>query len=280
MKRGVLPGIALLFYGLFVLASHIGFWATKGGSVEDRVVIDAPVLAVLYGGDHFLAANLEVFRLASTGLQPMAETGRPDGEYLLRSLKVVADLNPCQEDNYYVANAILAFGGAHAPANDILKRASDCRTWDFYPLFLLGFNHYFFEKNTESAASLFEQAADRSVENSVGLKRIAIVLRSKEIDDAQMALSYLEDQKELARDALLKQSIQKRIVRLKGLVQLREAKKQYENQLGLPLTDVADLINSGIINNFPKDPLGLGYELVNGQFELRQNGMRRMPIPK
>lgn len=62
---------------------------------------------MLYGGDRFLAADLELIRLSATGM----DNGSTDAEYLIRAQRVVAELNPCHEDNYYLANGLLAWGG-------------------------------------------------------------------------------------------------------------------------------------------------------------------------
>lgn len=102
--------LALLGFAVFTAASQ---WrahtpAPDMSMIEGRVVIAAPVLLVLFGGDRFLAANLETMRLAATGM----DLGQADTGYLVRAQQEVAKLNPCHEDNYYLANGLLTWGGA------------------------------------------------------------------------------------------------------------------------------------------------------------------------
>ena len=101
--------------------------------VEGRVVIAAPVLLLLFGGDRFLAANLEVMRLAATGV----DWGQADTSYLIRAQHEVARLNPCHEDNYYLANGLLTWGGAEQEGSAVLRWATECRFWDELPPFFI-----------------------------------------------------------------------------------------------------------------------------------------------
>ena len=116
--------LALLGFGVFSAASQ---WrahtpAPVAPVIEGRVVIAAPVLLVLFGGDRFLAASLETMRLAATGV----DWGQADTGYLVRAQQVVAELNPCHEDNYYLANGLLTWGGADREGTEEIGRAS-CR---------------------------------------------------------------------------------------------------------------------------------------------------------
>ena len=274
MSGKLLPISTLFVYLIFFSLSKSCSWATIGGEVSDRIVISAPVLIPLYLGDNYLAANIEAFRVASTGLEPRHDTGQLDGRYLLRSHEVISQLNPCHEDNYYLANAILAFGGGDEEANGILKEATECRFWDFLPPFLYGFNKYFFANDAESAVEAFEIAASRSPENRVLLQRLAITIQAEELDDSKMALEYLIQQRDAAKDAALKESLNKRIGRLEGLIVLESAQERYEEKYDRPLEASEQLLEYGILESMPEDPLQLGYEFKEGEFRLRQVKIR------
>ena len=64
--------------------------------------------------------------------------------------------------------------------------------------------------------------------------------------------------------------LDKRIVRLQGLMALRAAQQRYEARFGQALTDPQALIDSGELNAFPDDPLRIGYEFAEGRFRLRE----------
>ncbi|MFP3874970.1 MAG: hypothetical protein ACLFV1_11015 [Thiohalophilus sp.] len=234
---------------------------------HDRVVIAAPVLVVLYGGDRFLAADLETIRLSATGI---SATGRTDAHYLIRAHRVVSRLNPCQENNYYFANALLTWGGAVEQGGEVLRRATECRQWDELPPFLHGFNQFFFNRKIDEAQRYLEIAAQRAENNAAGYRKLAVMIEAEQIDDAKMALDFLRQERDKARDPKLRAMLDKRVERLQGLVQLREAQRTYEQRTGRALQQPQELISAGILEAFPRDPLNWGYEFKDGKFILKQ----------
>ncbi|MDZ7662339.1 hypothetical protein [Thiohalophilus sp.] len=236
-------------------------------SLEGQVVITAPVQLLIFAGDRFLAANLEAIRSATITLDDSNDRER--AVYRLRSHRVVAQLNPCHEDNYYMGNAVLTWGGMEEAGNDLLQRATECRFWDEYPPFFLGFNQYFFFHNIEEAQNELEKAAKRSTNNSSVFRKLAIMINAEEMNDEQMAINYLSNEIRTAQDPKLREMLEKRLVRLQGLVTLRKAQNTYEEETGESLDNPKQLITQGILHNFPQDPLNLGYEFINGEFRLR-----------
>lgn len=234
--------------------------------VEGRVVIAAPVLLVLFGGDRFLAANLEAMRLAATGVDSgLANTG-----YLVRAHKEVARLNQCHEDNYYLANALLTWGGAVDEGEAVLRAAMDCRFWDEWPPFFFGFNRFFFQRDVPGAVPALEEAANRAGDNAAGFRKLAVMIQAEQIADEQLALEFLRNERDRAREPKLKEMLAKRVARLGGLVALREAQGVYEKRMREPLRDPQQLLDSGLLEAYPEDPLRLGYEFVDGRFMLKK----------
>ncbi|MVW76734.1 hypothetical protein [Pseudomonas xionganensis] len=255
--------------GFFIFSAFSQLRAYSPNFVEPvaggRVVIVAPVLLALFGGDRFLAANLETFRLAATGVG----WGQADTGYLVRAQYEVARLNACHEDNYYLANGLLTWGGAEREGNAVLKRASNCRFWDELPPFFYGFNKFFFERDKKTAAEYLNMAAQRSTRNAAGFRKLAIMLKVEDIQDERVALEFLQGERDQAKDPKLKDMLSKRAVRLEGLVALREAQRQYEKQ-GAVLQDPQQLLDAGLLQAFPEDPLRLGYEFIDGRFMLKK----------
>jgi hypothetical protein len=233
---------------------------------HDRVVIAAPVLTLLYGGDRFLAADLEALRLAATGIG----NGWADTNYLIRAHKVVAELNPCHEDNLYLANGLLTWGGAVDEGGAILQRATECRHWDHVPPFLYGFNQYFFNRDIETAQQLLELAASRSERDAAALRKLAVMIEVEQIEDEKIALDLLRRERDQARSAQLTAMLDKRVRRLEGLALLREAQRTYEQRTGKPLQEPGELLAAGILDEFPQDPMNWGYEFKDGRFVLRK----------
>lgn len=250
----------------FLTTQALRPYVTQQSAAPTLVAIPAPVLLMLYGGDRYLAASIESARLlteADLSADPLAR------RYFTNLHGNIALLNPCHEDNYYVANAILGWGGGEHEAFDILERASDCRYWDEWPPFYYGFNQYFFQRNYLAAADYMNKAATRSADNRLLFKRLGILMRAKTLSGTSAAIRYLEQEQKTAREEKLKISLGKRIDRLKGLAILEDAQARYEQQLGHRLLDPHELLRKGYLAKVPEDPLKLGYLFVDGRFALR-----------
>jgi hypothetical protein len=260
--------LALLGFSLFIATV---VWrngqpiSVRTSAVVGRVVVSAPVLTALYGGDRFLAANLETIRLSATAV----DKGQADLHYLVRAQAVVAELNACHEDNYYLANGLLTWGGAVAEGNEVLRKAMDCRFWDGIPPFFYGVNLAFFGEDKERAVQALELSAERWPENAVTLRRMAIMLRAEALADERLALNYLMQQRDTTHDPKLREMLDKRVVRLQGLIDLRAAQRRYE-KAHAPLLDLQQLVDSGELAALPQDPLRLGYELRGGRIEFKE----------
>ncbi|MNE47812.1 hypothetical protein D3C80_1422370 [compost metagenome] len=63
--------------------------------------------------------------------------------------------------------------------------------------------------------------------------------------------------------------LDKRVQRLQGLLTLREAQRRYEARHG-PLGDLQQLVEQGVLDSLPVDPLRLGYELRDGRIVLKK----------
>lgn len=260
--------IALLAFALF---ASVASWragssiAVSPPPISDRVVIPAPLLIMLHSGDRFLAADLEAIRLAATG---MDERGVDTG-YLIRAQREVARLNACHEDNYYLANGLLTWGGAVDEGNEVLRAALQCRFWDEFPAFFYGVNLAFFQHNNDEAARVLELGASRSTHNAAAMQKLAIMLRSERFADERLALNYLTQQRDAAADPKLRDMLNKRVIRLQGLIDLRAAQQRYEAAHGA-LSELEQLVTTGLLAELPIDPLRLGYELRNGRIELKK----------
>ncbi|WP_245650809.1 hypothetical protein [Thauera butanivorans] len=247
--------------------------------MADRVVISAPVQVLLAGGDRFLAADFEAIRAAATADDSTADN-EASASFRIRAHRVVAQLNPCHEDNYYIANAMLSWGGAPSEGLDVLRRATDCRMWDEYPAFYLGFNEWFFNRDAAAARNAMELASDRAADpqQAATLRRMGVMIEAGEFADQRVALAFLRQERAQAGDDKLREMLDRRIIRLEGLIALRDAQARYETQAGQPLAHPQMLLDEGLLDAFPNDPLRLGYEFTDGQFRLREvkvPGMKR-----
>jgi hypothetical protein len=272
-----LPLLVVVAYGVFIAgAKSLSGSPLRTEGIEGSVVLPPHLQTILYMGDRYLAANVESMRVLATG----GDLTGMHSDYYHRLHQVVSLLNPCHEDNYYVANALLAWAGGVDAALRILREATDCRFWDEVPPFFLGYNLYFFKRDHATAKAMLFAAADRSTENRVGFQRIGIMFETEAFPDVHAARNYLKLQHEQAREPKLRDMLSQRIARLDGLIALDEAQEAFERRTGRTLQDPNDLLRVDILKQFPSDPMRLGYEFKDGRFalkELKVRGMEERP---
>lgn len=262
-----------IWFGITV--SAIIFWlsaALLGGSgkrdeMASSVVLPAFVQVVIYGGDRYLASNIEYVRGAMSG----GEIRQDEAVFRARVHQEVSALNPCHADNYWVGNAELTWGGGQSEGAEILDRAMRCRFWDEWPAFFLAFNRHFFGRDAQGARSALEIAAQRADEkNAAAYRNLAVMLVANELKDSMLALELVRKERDSATDIRLRRLLDQRVGRLEGLVILRRAKQDFEAALSRPLQQAEELLDAGYLKAFPVDPLGLGYEFRDGEFYLRR----------
>lgn len=264
MTRWLAPVITLSMAALFWVSVALQDDATQQHEIPEEVVVAEPVQVLLYAGDRFLAANIEAIRAQAAATVGDAHSFR------LRAHAAASRLNPCHEDNYWIGNSSLSWGGATEQGFQLLRNASRCRFWDEWPVFFYGFNQSFFLHKIPEARRAMEIAAQRSTDNAAMFRNFSIMLAAGEIDDTQMALELLENERDQAKDPKLHEMLDKRVIRLKGLITLRNAQAAFEKRYKRPLKQPGELLDSGLLDGFPDDPLRIGYEFRDQNFHLRQ----------
>ena len=267
MSSRLAPAITISALGLFWLAvAQHKADTTPQQERPVEIVVSGPVQILLYAGDRFLAANVESIRAAAA---TMATTSGAQ-DFRLRAHQTVSRLNPCHEDNYWVGNASLSWGGLEEHGFDLLFNAMHCRYWDEWPAFFYGFNQHFFRDNVTEARRAVDIAAQRSTDNAAMFHTFSIMLATGKVNNIQMALEMLKHERDDAKDAKLREMLNLRVIRLSGLISLRDAQTAFEERFGKPLTQPQELLESGLLNAFPNDPLQIGYEFREQRFHLKQ----------
>ena len=222
------------------------------------VAISPPVQVMLAGGDRALAANLNTIRLI---VLDVLNLDKRDYPILAKVHRDIAFLQPCQEDNYYVAQAFLPWIGEVASADEILKAAAECRGRDTMPGFFLAFNAFYFRKDFMGAGQWFAETAKRGDEKQ---RDQLLYMASKfyeKGEDLNLAAAMIRGMGMNAANEQLKQFLLARAQRVDNLRELRAAASDYAERFGKSVVDLQQLVNSGVLTQIPPDPLGKGYEI-------------------
>lgn len=228
-------------------------------SPELLVALPKSAQVVLAGGDRNLAANLAGFRVL------VADTLRMSAADYAVQGKLQTDiswLNPAHEDNYYIAAALLPWNGQFDASQFVLERASVARPKDYQPMFYRAFNHYYFLRDPATAAAILYEASARPTaqQDQWALQNLAARWIERGYATSTAA-AMVDAMVENAPSGAFKNYLSKRAQRLKLLSRLQESARTYRSRTALPLIRLEQLVDAGLMDAIPADPLGQGFAL-------------------
>jgi len=183
-----------------------------------------------------------------------------DWESLTLLFKQILALDPFFKQAYYLVQSSLTWDAKrHGDANELLAISRDSRTWDWLPGFFLGFNHFYFLNDNESASRHLMDAS-RVPSAPLGLATLAARLAQK-AGETITAIVFLEAMLDKIDDEEQRKVIEARIEALKGILVLDKAIKSYKERFGTTPEKLDDLINRGVIASLPKNPYERPYTL-------------------
>lgn len=266
--------VLALAAGAYLAANlRMGALPRTGVAPEFSVRLPVPAQVLVAAGDRYLAADLAGFRVL------VADTFRmsPDDYALQAGLqRDIAFLNPAHEDNYYIAAAILPWGGQLDAAQYVLKRAADARPMDYQPLFFYGFNIFHFQRNpAEGAAALLAAVAHTNdVQDQMALKNTAALWMERGYSVSEAA-HRVEAMAKASPPGGFRKYLEVRAARLRTLDDLRTLAKAYQAKTGRRLVEMDELVRAGFIDRVPKDPLKTGFAVDDTGEPVFADALRR-----
>jgi hypothetical protein len=248
---------ALVAYGF--AQNHLSGLSRANAAPELLISLPRFAQVLMAGGDRYLAANLAGFRVL------VADTGRMGAEDYAVQAKLqrdIASFNPAHEDNYYIAAAILPWNGQVDAAQYVLRKASEARTFDWYPLFHYGFLFYHFRKDPATGAKWLLEAVPRvtNQQDEWALQQTAAAWIEKGYQTANAA-GMVEAMAENSPRGAFRNYLKVRARRLRDLAALQSAALVFRERYGRSVDRLDDLVSSGLVAEIPKDALGLGFGL-------------------
>lgn len=257
-----------------LLAGHVfvstNLPASRAGLIEQSgeiIPFPAGVLKLVSLDYRNLIADLIVSRTMSfyggqsKRHEPIdAETYRT----IYNRLDVASELDPYFVDPYVFGQSVLAWeAGMPTEANALLDRGRRFRTDDWVIPFFMGFNaFYFLRDSTQGAAYLMESSGRPGSPPLVGLLAARLASQS---GGTETAVAFLEQLLVETEDDITRQDIRKRLGALRGIEILDQAVQRYRMQFGrLPASPQA-LVEQGFLTQLPTDPYG-------GTFYLNADG--------
>jgi hypothetical protein len=259
---------ALISVAFFVLATHfLNSLPRKQGPEQLDVAISPPVQIMLAGGDRYLSANIETVRLIVLNVLDLDQRDLP---ILALAHRNVAFMQPCQEDNYYVAQAFLPWSGELDAADEVLEAARKCRTWDIMPGFLEAFNAFYFRKDNMRAGKIYEETAAHLQGNDRDRLLYMASQFFEKGENLGVAAVVIRNLEKNATNEKLKSFLGARARRVEILMDLRNAAETYAQRKGVAAKNLQELVAAKLLPEMPVDPLGKGFEVdASGVVQVR-----------
>ncbi|MFP3982354.1 MAG: tetratricopeptide repeat protein [Desulfurivibrionaceae bacterium] len=176
----------------------------------------------------------------------------------------ITDLDPTFWDPYLFGEMMLPWdAGMIEEANELLLKAVRNRPDDYRPLYFLGFNHFFFQKDYNEAGRYLRRAS-RKPGAPYYLTGLAARF-SHYGKDTRAGISFLKKVLRQSDSPKIKAYLTQRIETLKIIADLEDKVAEYKEEFDQPPEKLEDLVEAGIIPEIPADPYG-------GNFTLLSNG--------
>ena len=173
-------------------------------------------------------------------------------------------LDPRFWDPYLFGQMMLTWqAGMFDQANALLLKAAKHRPHDFRPLYFVGFNHFYFQKEFALASKYLRQASIKPGAPSY-LKGLAARL-SLYGNRTEVGIAFLRQMLAGTHDPNLRHYLEKRLTALERINTLERKVMEYRDRFGTLPQGLDDLVAKGLVKEIPEDPYG-------GRFVLLDNG--------
>ena len=258
--------IAVVVYGLLFQ----GVWASREqvrSNTPAGYIIPSKFSRILALGNQGLLSDY-LFLKTATFVGGRSGSGEQlnedDWHFVVSSLDVVTDLDPYFVDPYMLAEGLLAWdAGKPEEANRLLSKGMKYRTFDWRLPFFVGFNHFYFLKDYETASG-FIMTASRLPGSPAYLATLGARLAYYG-GKSKTALLFLEEMLAETDDVLLRSRLEMRMLALERAVAIEDALGKFKAQEGRSPEQLIELVTAGYLSELPLDPYG-------GRWRVLENG--------
>lgn len=265
MKKSILVFSACLCcFGIANVLSHSGLRAARKTIAQrfesPRSHLPADLTRLLAGEFKGLAADYQLLEIGS--FVGSEQKGSPrDWRNIYMALKKSLSLDPYFQQTYIYAQGHLPWDGKMPEQTiELLKISRQHRPWDYIPGSYIGFDYYYFLNDYARASESFLETA--KIEGAPALYavlggRLALKSGPTRTRAAIALLAGMLESKELDENARLE--IKRRVEALKGVMLLEHAVDAFRQRYQSLPPNLADLVNTGILDRLPANPYGDNY---------------------
>jgi len=185
-------------------------------------------------------------------------------EYAYDSVDVITDLDPWFWDAYLFADMLLTWDfGQIDKANDLLFKAKKYRTTDFKVPYYIGFNYFYFLKDTLNGSKYLMEAS--MLPGSPSYLPALATRFSMYQNQFEPAILFLENILKNTQNPAMAKQMETRLKTLILLEALEKKVHEFKNTYGFYPKQINELVEKKIIKTIPKDPYG-------GELFITKNG--------
>lgn len=218
------------------------------------LMVNPNLLKIISGEFKGLLADYLLLK-ASVFLGGAWETTAEDWEAIALLFKQSLVLDPLFfQTGYYIQGNLAWREGLHAKAVDLLELHADHRDWDWEPRFYVGFDYFYYLRDTEQAATHFNKAAAiPGAPPIVGTLGARLLHRSSQ---TEAAITMLKAMHQRTDNTQARQALSQRLQAYQGVYVIEHAISQYRAKFDHPPGSLDDLLTAGILEALPANPLG------------------------
>ena len=260
MKR-VRPLIFVLSLGCCLIALSIATSKVKAFRKNlpmelvrrEALMVDPVALKVVSGEFRGLLADFLLLKAAIIdGGEPDKMTAEDwDAVYMLYKQSLVLDPFFYQTA-YYIQGNLVWREGMTRKAMDLLKISADKRTWDWNPLWYLGFDYAHFYNDRIRAADYFLSASKKP--DAPPLFGILAARLNQAGGQALTSIAILKAMQEHTDNEEFKKELELRIQAHKGVYQLEQSVGAFQIRFGRLPISLEELVTTGILGRLPINP--------------------------
>jgi hypothetical protein len=229
------------------------------------VPVPNELIGALAGEFKGLVADYLLLEAASfCGSRHSFNAGSEDWDAVARLLQQSNALDPYFRSTYILAHTTLPWQAQkYDETLSILENSRKHLPWDWYPGFLLGFNHFYFLKDNLTASKKLMEAS-RIPGAPYYLATMAGRLAA-EAGQIGVAINFLTIMYEKTEDEITRKRYKERIMALQGIAILQDAVRRFQSQFGRTPADLEELVSSSILPTLPENPYQRPYTLKDGK---------------
>jgi hypothetical protein len=184
--------------------------------------------------------------------------------WLYNILKTSTDLDPYFLDPYFLGNNILSWEANRVSDSiSLMKKGSQYRDWDYWLPFYIGFDYFYFLKDSANASSYLMIASKKpGADPFFGFFAARLAYQGKRTENA---IVFLEGILKTTKDEAMRKDNEIRLETLKVMLNLEKGASVYKERTGSYPQKLSALVEQHIIARIPEDPYG-------GEFYIDKDG--------